>query len=124
MQLDHEDAYRAWSCGQLDAATGLPLPGQGYGKHLMGGNHARVEGAYILFSPTSKYYYLFTSFGGLDAVGGYNVRVARSLQPDGPYLDGAGTSMVALSDSSVSRPWSFFTVSPGATRISITGTLA
>ncbi|MCY1465723.1 hypothetical protein D9M71_839100 [compost metagenome] len=34
-----------------------------------------------------------------------------------------GTSSVALSDSSVSRPWSFFTVSPTATRISITGTL-
>src|SRR6478672_11413315 len=34
----------------------------------------------------------------------------------------AGTSMVALSDSSVTRPWSFYTVSPTATRISITGT--
>src|SRR6478672_123194 len=34
----------------------------------------------------------------------------------------AGTSMVALSDSSVTRPWSFFTVSPTATRISMTGT--
>ena len=33
-----------------------------------------------------------------------------------------GTSIVALSDSSVTRPWSFFTVSPTATRISITGT--
>ena len=33
-----------------------------------------------------------------------------------------GTSSVALSDSSVTRPWSFFTVSPTATRISMTGT--
>src|SRR6188768_548541 len=33
-----------------------------------------------------------------------------------------GTSSVALSDSRVSRPWSFFTVSPTATSISITGT--
>ena len=33
-----------------------------------------------------------------------------------------GTSIVALSDSSVTRPWSFFTVSPTATSISITGT--
>jgi len=30
--------------------------------------------------------------------------------------------MVALSDSSVSRPWSFFTDSPTFTRISMTGT--
>src|SRR5690606_20177719 len=35
-----------------------------------------------------------------------------------------GTSSVALSDSSVTSPWSFFTVSPTATRISITGTLS
>ncbi|MDR7298897.1 arabinan endo-1,5-alpha-L-arabinosidase [Pelomonas aquatica] len=92
--------YGSYSGGifilQLDTATGLPIAGQGYGKHLMGGNHARIEGAYVLYSPTSKYYYLFTSFGGLDAVGGYNVRVARSLQPDGPYLDGAGTDMATV----------------------------
>ena len=34
----------------------------------------------------------------------------------------AGTSIVALSDSRVTRPWSFFTVSPTATSSSITGT--
>src|SRR5690606_40317004 len=33
-----------------------------------------------------------------------------------------GTSIVALSDSSVTRPWSFATVSPTATSTSITGT--
>ena len=33
-----------------------------------------------------------------------------------------GTSSVALSDSRVTRPWSFFTVSPTATSTSITGT--
>ena len=93
-------AYGSYSGGifilQLDTATGLPIAGQGYGKHLMGGNHARIEGACVLYSPTSKYYYLFTSFGGLAADGGYNVRVARSLQPDGPYLDGAGTDMATV----------------------------
>ncbi|MEO6280853.1 hypothetical protein [Roseateles sp.] len=48
----------------MDSATGLPVSGpagQGYGKHLLGGNHAEIEGAYILYSPTSKYDYLFTS---------------------------------------------------------------
>jgi hypothetical protein len=34
---------------------------------------------------------------------------------------GAGTSMVALSDSRVTSPWSAFTVSPTATSSSITG---
>ncbi len=92
-------AYGSYSGGifilQLNATTGLPLAGQGYGKHLMGGNHARIEGAYVLYSPATKYYYLFVSFGGLGAGtdGGYNVRVARSLAPDGPYVDGAGKDM-------------------------------
>ncbi|MFG6440135.1 glycoside hydrolase family 43 protein [Roseateles sp. LKC17W] len=91
--------YGSYSGGifilQLNATTGMPLAGQGYGKHLMGGNHARIEGAYVLYSPATKYYYLFVSFGGLGAGtdGGYNVRVARSLSPDGPYVDGAGKDM-------------------------------
>src|SRR5690606_34672502 len=36
--------------------------------------------------------------------------------------NGDGTSIVALSDSSVTRPWSLATVSPTATSTSITGT--
>jgi arabinan endo-1,5-alpha-L-arabinosidase len=77
----------------MDPATGLPVAGQGYGKHLMGGNHARIEGAYVMYSPATKYYYLFTSFGGLDSTGGYNIRVARSTSPDGPYVDAFGKDM-------------------------------
>ena len=92
--------YGSYSGGifilQLNATTGLPLAGQGYGKRLLGGNHARIEGAYILYSPASRYYYLFVSYGGLAADGGYNVRVARSLAPDGPYVDGAGTDMATV----------------------------
>ena len=76
-----------------DPETGFPFPGQGYGKHLMGGNHSRIEGGYVLYSPDTGYYYLFVSFGGLGATGGYNIRVARSLQPDGPYLDALGNDM-------------------------------
>jgi arabinan endo-1,5-alpha-L-arabinosidase len=77
----------------MDPDTCLPLPGQGYGKHLMGGNHSRIEGPYVLYSPHSDYYYLFVTFGGLDANGGYNMRVARSRDPDGPYYDALGNEM-------------------------------
>lgn len=80
----------------MDKATGLPKGGQGYGKHIMGGNHARIEGAYILYSAQSAYYYMFTSFGGLDASGGYNLRVARSRNPDGPFVDAKGADMAAV----------------------------
>ncbi|WP_377155018.1 glycoside hydrolase family 43 protein [Roseateles sp. UC29_93] len=92
--------YGSYSGGlfilELDRTSGLPLAGQGYGKHLMGGNHARIEGAYVLYSPASQYYYLFCSFGGLDANGGYNLRVSRSRLPDGPYVDGRGTDMATV----------------------------
>ena len=82
----------------MDETTGLPEGGQGYGKHLLGGNHARIEGAYVLHNAQTGFYYLFTSFGGLsaDANGGYNIRVARSQAPDGPYFDAAGTDMATV----------------------------
>ncbi len=75
--------YGSYSGGifvmQMDPATGKPLPDQGYGKKLIGGNHSRIEGAYMLYSPQTDYYYMFLSFGGLDSTGGYNLR-GRSLQ--------------------------------------------
>jgi arabinan endo-1,5-alpha-L-arabinosidase len=89
--------YGSYSGGifilEMDETTGLPEPGQGYGKHLLGGDHARIEGAYVIYNATTGFYYLFTSFGGLAANGGYNIRVARSQLPDGPYFDAAGTDM-------------------------------
>ncbi|TYQ15924.1 UNVERIFIED_CONTAM: arabinan endo-1,5-alpha-L-arabinosidase [Acetivibrio alkalicellulosi] len=90
--------YGSYSGGifilEMDPKTGRQLPGQGYGTKLLGGNHSRIEGPYILYSPESDYYYLFLTYGGLDADGGYNLRVARSKNPDGPYLDAAGNNMI------------------------------
>ena len=89
--------YGSYSGGifilEMDPVTGFPLPGQGYGEHLVGGNHSRIEAPSILFDEGTGYYYLFLSFGGLDANGGYNVRVARSEHPDGPYVDAEGNPM-------------------------------
>lgn len=78
----------------MDEVTGKPLPGQGYGKHLAGGNHSAIEGSYILYSPESDYYYMFMSFGGFVSTDGYNIRIARSRNPDGPYLDAEGLDLV------------------------------
>lgn len=90
--------YGSYSGGifilELDPATGFPLEGQGYGKKLLGGNHARIEGPYMLYSPETDYYYLFLSYGGLDANGGYNIRVARSKHPAGPFEDTEGKAML------------------------------
>ncbi|WP_136518205.1 LamG-like jellyroll fold domain-containing protein [Cellulomonas telluris] len=89
--------YGSYSGGifilEMDEETGLPVPGQGYGKHLTGGNHSRIEAPNIMFDEGTGYYYLFLSFGGLDASGGYNMRVARSQNPDGPYVDAEGNPM-------------------------------
>lgn len=90
--------YGSYSGGifivEMDPETAFPYPDQGYGKRLLGGNHSRIEGPYILYSPHTDYYYLFLSFGGLDSQGGYNIRVARSKNPDGPYYDSEGKDMV------------------------------
>lgn len=92
--------YGSYSGGifilRMDDTTGLPLPGQGYGKKLIGGNHARIEGAYILYHPETDYFYLFVSYGGLGANDGYNIRLGRSRQPDGPYVDAAGTDLTTV----------------------------
>nr|WP_155438131.1 glycoside hydrolase family 43 protein [Pseudoduganella ginsengisoli] len=89
--------YGSYSGGifilEMDEATGKQKPGQGYGKHLLGGNHARIEGAYVLYHPQADYYYMFTSWGGLDANGAYNIRVSRSRNADGPYVDAKGVDM-------------------------------
>jgi arabinan endo-1,5-alpha-L-arabinosidase len=79
---------------ELDANTGFPLPDQGYGKKLLGANHARIEAPYMLYSPETDYYYLFLSYGGLAADGGYNIRVARSKAPDGPFEDSQAQDMI------------------------------
>ncbi len=100
--FDHEGrlwmVYGSYSGGifilEMDKVTGFPLPGQAYGKKLLGKNHSRIEGPYILYNPQTEFYYLFLSFGGLGAKDGYNIRVARSKQPDGPYLDALGQDMI------------------------------
>ncbi|MDQ0256054.1 arabinan endo-1,5-alpha-L-arabinosidase [Evansella vedderi] len=89
--------YGSYSGGifilEMDRETGFPKPDQGYGTHLMGGNHSRMEGAYIEYNAETDFYYLYVTFGGLDAAGGYNMRVARSENPDGPYYDAEGNLM-------------------------------
>ncbi|MHC5375019.1 glycoside hydrolase family 43 protein [Enterococcus sp. LJL120] len=89
--------YGSYSGGifilEMDDQTGLPVDRDSYGTHLIGGNHSRIEAPYIQYNEQNGYYYLFTSFGGLDSYGGYNIRVARSKNPDGPYEDSQGNLM-------------------------------
>lgn len=101
--------YGSYSGGiyilEMDVNTGKPLPGQPvHGTKLLGGNHARIEAPYIMYSPDTDYYYLFLSFGGLGQNDGYNIRVCRSRTPDGPYEDALGQNMIRCAG----RPGTFF----------------
>ncbi len=103
-------AYGSWFGGiymlELDPATGLRLASHTYetkdgvsdeyqGIKIAGGNAVSGEGAYI--EHVGDYYYLYISYGGLTAKGGYNMRVYRSENPDGPYVDLTGDSSLAKS---------------------------
>ena len=105
-------SYGSWSGGiwmlELDENTGLrdydvtyTLTGSGdgvtidpyFGKKIAGGFYVSGEASYIEY--IGGYYYLFVTYGGLAAGGvasdynngGYQMRVFRSENPNGPYKD-------------------------------------
>ena len=94
--------YGSWSGGifmlQLDEKTGLrdysvtyetdKHSDEYFGKLIAGGCYVSGEGSYV--QKIGDYYYLFISYGALEAKGGYNIRVFRSENPDGPYVDELG----------------------------------
>ncbi len=92
--------YGSWSGGifllEIDESTGYPIHPESDPKHnvdayfgykLIGGGHKSIEGPYILYDKESEYYYLFISFGWLFRDGGYQIRLFRSKNPTGPYVD-------------------------------------
>lgn len=95
-------SYGSWSGGifmlALDEETGLRDYSVSYetdihsdayfGKKIAGGMYVSGEASYI--EKIGDYYYLFISYGGLEAARGYNVRVYRSETPDGGYVDALG----------------------------------
>ena len=97
-------SYGSWSGGifmlELDEQTGLRDYNVTYsisntsdpyfGKKISGGYYSSGEASYIEY--IGGYYYLFVTNGGLEAKGGYQMRVFRSLNPDGPYVDSKGSS--------------------------------
>jgi arabinan endo-1,5-alpha-L-arabinosidase len=99
--------YGSWFGGiyivRLDENTGLRdynttyetvanQSDQYYGYKLHGGFGVSGEGPFII--KKDNYYYLFVSYGGLTAEGGYQIRIFRSESIIGPYVDEAGNSAV------------------------------
>ena len=115
-------SYGSWSGGiwmlELDENTGLrdydvtyTLTGSGdgvtidpyFGKKVAGGFYVSGEASYIEY--IGGYYYLFVTYGGLAAGGvandynngGYQMRVFRSENPDGPYTDSQNKNAIFTS---------------------------
>lgn len=103
--------YGSWSGGifilEIDKATGQPIyPGTDgttsdgrmidryFGTKISGGYTKSGEGPYVVYDETTGYYYLYVTYAGLGATGGYNMRMFRSVNPDGPYLDASGKNAV------------------------------
>ncbi len=68
-----------------------------YGIRLANNNG---EGPFIMEVPSKKsstgyYYFLWTSVGGLQSYGGYHMRMYRSENVEGPYVDTAGNKATA-----------------------------
>lgn len=84
---------------KLDPETGLSAE-EGAGKQISARPlwlDASVEGPYIKYNPDTNFYYLFVSYGSLNF--DYNIRVGRSKNIEGPYLDFNGRSMTDLTDT-------------------------
>lgn len=101
--------YGSWSGGvhllELDDSTGKPIyPGEDgetedgrtidryFGIKLSGGYHQSGEGPYITYDEESGYYNLYLTYGALQAHGGYNMRLFRSDNVTGPYVDSQGNT--------------------------------
>nr|WP_257009856.1 glycoside hydrolase family 43 protein [Evansella halocellulosilytica] len=99
--------YGSWAGGifilEVDPATGqLIYPGEDgttedgrmvdryFGTKIAGGYGHSVEGPYVQYDQEMGYYFLYVTYGGLASDGGYQMRVFRSEDPEGPYEDVAG----------------------------------
>lgn len=63
-----------------------------FGKKIAGGYYVSGEASYV--EKIGSHYFLFMSYGELFSTGGYQMRVFRSENPEGPYVDCNGTSAV------------------------------
>ncbi|MBM7603839.1 arabinan endo-1,5-alpha-L-arabinosidase [Metabacillus crassostreae] len=61
-------------------------------------NDYEIEGPAIMYNPDTEMYYLTLSYGFLED--SYNVRVARSANIEGPYLDYNDKNMIDLTEGS------------------------
>ena len=95
--LHYGSAYDGIYATPLNPATGLAQSAGGGGKRIAnrgftdGRYNGNIEGPEIVFNPALKKYYLFIAYDWLETK--YNVRVGRSDNPDGPFVDFNGRDL-------------------------------
>lgn len=94
LKLDKENGLRDYTTTYplKTDGSGHPLSDPYFGTQIAGGYYVSGEGSYI--QHIGDYYYLFVTYGGLEAKGGYTMRTFRSKNPDGPYTDNSGESAI------------------------------
>ncbi len=94
MKLDNETGLRDTSYTyeyELNASDPY------FGYRLSGGYGCTGEGSYIVWDKDTGYYYMYVSYCGLNATdnfSGYHIRLFRSENVNGPYVDAAGNSAI------------------------------
>ena len=72
-----------------------------YGIKIAGGYGNSGEGSYLIHA--NGYWYLFASYGALQQKGGYQIRMFRSKDITGPYVDQHGNT--AVSTEPITSNW-------------------
>ena len=93
LKLNEENGLRDYDATYLVAGSNQNVSSDPYfGKKIGGGWYVSGEASYI--EHIGNYYYMFITYGGLEQKGGYQMRVFRSQNPDGPYTDVKGASAI------------------------------
>lgn len=89
LKIDKKTGKAVYS-GEDGTAKGGNIVDRYFGTRIAGGYTRSGEGPHVLYDKKNGYYYLTVSYAGLASNGGYNMRLFRSKNPQGPYLDEAG----------------------------------
>ncbi len=94
LKLDSENGLRDYTAAYpiTKDGSGHPLSDPYFGTQIAGGYYVSGEGSYIKYIGDT--YYLFVTYGGLEAAKGYTMRTFSSKNPNGPFVDNSGESAI------------------------------
>lgn len=96
LKLDKDTGLRDYTTTYTSTQSGNVYTSDPYfGKLIAGGAYVSGEGPYI--QKIGDYYYLFMSYGFYSPDGGYEMRLFRSKNPNGPFVDGMGNNAIYTS---------------------------